>query len=498
MHKYLLCAALGLTAMKAQPLLAQTKAPIVPSKPNIVFIYADDLGYGDLSCYGMTRTQTPNVDGLAREGLLFTDAHATSATCTPSRYSLLTGEYAWRESGTGILPGDAGLIIAPGRLTLPAILQKAGYSTGAVGKWHLGLGGENGPDWNGEITPGPNQVGFNYSFIMAATGDRVPTVYVENGRVVNLDPNDPIKISYQSPFPGEATGARNPELVRMKSNGPQHNNAIVNGVPRIGFMTGGKAALWKDETMADTFTGKAMNFIERQPKDKPFFLYFATHNVHVPRVPNPRFVGKSPMGPRGDSIDEFDGSVGEILQTLKRRGIEKNTLVILSSDNGPVVNDGYFDDSIIKLGDHKPAGPFKGGKYNSFEGGTRIPLIVRWPGQVQPGTSEAMVSQVDLLASFAALTGQTFDAKSSPDTQNQLAAFLGQTQTGRTDIVEQGSGNNDLALRSGVWKLRVSPKHKPQLFDLRTDEGEKTDVADANPTTVAQLRARLQEISRRE
>ncbi|BCM92631.1 arylsulfatase [Abditibacteriota bacterium] len=495
MNKHLLYMALGLMAVKLQPLLAAPKAPPAPSKPNIVFIYADDLGYGDLSCYGMTRTQTPNVDLLAREGVLFTDAHTTSATCTPSRYSLLTGEYAWRQSGTGILPGDAGLIIAPGRLTLPAMLKQAGYSTGAVGKWHLGLGGDNGPDWNGEIKPGPNQVGFDYSFIMAATGDRVPTVYVENGHVVNLDPKDPIKISYQTPYPTEPTGAANPELVKMKSNGPQHNNAIVNGVPRIGFMTGGKSALWNDETMADTFTGKAINFIERQPNNKPFFLYFATHNVHVPRVPNSRFVGKSPMGPRGDSIAEFDGSVGEIMQTLERLNLEKNTLVILSSDNGPVVNDGYFDDSVIKLGDHKPAGPFKGGKYNSFEGGTRIPFIVRWLGKVQPGTSGTLVSQVDLLASLAALTGQTVDAKSAPDTQNQLPVFLGQTKMGRSEIVEQGSGNNDLALRSGHWKLRVSPNSKPELFDLTTDVAEKADVAEANPAKVAELNARLQEIA---
>ncbi|RYX84498.1 arylsulfatase [bacterium] len=485
---------LTLLASFSRPALAQQTTPLAASKPNIIFIYADDLGYGDLSCYGMTRLQTPNVDQFAREGLLFTDAHATSATCTPSRYSLLTGEYAWRQKGTGILPGDAGLIIAPGRETLPAMLQRAGYSTAAVGKWHLGLGGENGPDWNGVVTPGPNQVGFDYSFIMAATGDRVPTVYVENSRVVNLDPADPISVSYQIPFEGELTGAKNPELVKMKSNGPQHNNALVNGVPRIGFMKGGKSALWNDETMADTFTAKATAFIEKQPKNKPFFLYFATHNVHVPRVTNPRFVGKSPMGPRGDSIAEFDGSVGQILQTLQKLNIDKNTLVVLSSDNGPVVNDGYFDDSIIKLGDHKPAGPFKGGKYNAFEGGTRVPFIVRWPGRVQPGTSSALLSQVDLLASLANLTAQTVDTKSAPDTQNQLSALLGIMKTGRTEMVEQGSGNNDLALRSGQWKLKLANNAKPQLYDLTADPAEKNDVAEANPEKVAQLNARLQQI----
>lgn len=484
-------ALLGLSLAAAPQVLAQQQKP-APSKPNIVFIYADDLGWGDLSCYGMARLQTPNIDRLAREGLRFTDAHCTSATCTPSRYSLLTGEYAWRHKGTSILDGDAGLIIEPGRQTLPSMLQGAGYSTGAVGKWHLGLGGEKGPDWNAQIAPGPNQVGFNYSFIMAATGDRVPTVYVENGRVVGLDPKDPIRVSYQSPFEGEPTGTKNPELAKMKSNGPQHNNAIVDGVPRIGFMSGGKAARWKDEEMADTFTAQAVGFIERQQKNKPFFLYFATHNIHVPRVPNARFRGKSPMGSRGDSIAELDGSVGEVMRTLQRLKLDRNTLLIFSSDNGPVLNDGYLDGSVVKLGSHKPAGPFRGGKYSVFEGGTRIPLIVRWPGRVQPGTSGALVSQIDFLASLAALTGQAPDSKAAPDSRNQLAALLGESKTGRAELVEQGT--NDLALRAGQWKYIPPTKANPsgQLYDLTRDGGEASNQAAQNSAQVAEMKARLQ------
>ena len=467
------------------------------ARPNVVLIYADDLGFGDVGCNGARAGLTPNVDRLAARGLNFTDAHATSATCTPSRYALLTGEYPWRKRGTGILPGDARLIIEPGRATLASMLQGAGYRTGVVGKWHLGLGGDD-LDWNGEVRPGPLEVGFDASFIMAATGDRVPCVYLRDRRVVGLDPADPIEVSYAQPIAGMPTGQANPELLRVHpSHG--HDMAIVDGISRIGHMKGGKAALWKDEEMADTFTREAVAFIERH-RAAPFFLYFATHDVHVPRVPHPRFVGKSGMGPRGDAIVEFDWSVGEVLRALDERGLADNTLVILTSDNGPVLDDGYRDDAVARQGDHRPAGPHRGGKYSKFEGGTRVPMVVRWPGRVQPGTSKALFSQVDLLASLAALVEAPAAA---PDSRDHLAALRGDDPVGREGLGEQGNG---LAVRRGKWKFipaaggpavqrntntETGNDPKPQLYDLDADPGEARNVADDHPDVVDRLRRDL-------
>src|SRR5918996_2339757 len=258
-------------------LSAVPSALVAQNRPNVVIIYTDDLGYGDVSSYGATALKTPNIDRLAKEGLRFTDAHAPAATCTPSRFALLTGEYAFRKPGTGVLPGNAALIIEPGRTTLGTVFQKAGYATGVVGKWHLGLGPAGGPDWNGEIRPGPTDIGFDQSFIMAATGDRVPTVYIENRRVAGLDPSDPITVSYGTPIGSWPTGAANPGLLTMRpSHG--HDQTIVNGISRIGYMTGGRAALWKDEDMADVFTQNAVAFIEAR-RGRSFFLYFATHDI---------------------------------------------------------------------------------------------------------------------------------------------------------------------------------------------------------------------------
>jgi arylsulfatase A-like enzyme len=501
-----------LLALTASHAAAQTA-------PNVVLIYADDLGYGDVSAYGAGRIKTPNIDRLAREGLRFTDAHAPAATCTPSRYTLLTGEYAWRQPGTGILPGDAALIIEPGRPTLASVFQRAGYATGVVGKWHLGLGPAGGPDWNGDVLPGPMDVGFDQAFVMAATGDRVPTVFIDNRKVAGLDPADPIKVSYGQPIGNWPTGSANADLLKLRpSHG--HDQTIVNGISRIGYMTGGKAALWKDEDMADVFTRKATAFIEEH-RAKPFFLYFATHDPHVPRVPHPRFVGKTGMGPRGDAIAQLDWCVGEVLATLDRLKLTRNTLVLFTSDNGPVIDDGYQDQAVEKLGGHTPAGPFRGGKYSSFEGGTRVPFIVRWPGRVKPGISGALVSQVDFLATFAALVGQAApdlsivaraeSLRAKVDSENVLPALLGKSKTARTVLVEQGGGVA-LALRQGDWKY-IPPRPgarvqvntntetgndpQPQLYDLARDPGERNNLAAARPEKVRELADLLAAIRQR-
>jgi arylsulfatase A-like enzyme len=489
-------AAAGLRASSA---FGQDSRP----RPNIVVIYADDLGYGDLSCYGATRVRTPNIDRLAKRGLRFTDAHSSAATCTPSRYSLLTGEYAFRMPGARVLPGDAPALIRPGRVTLPSMLKEHGYRTGAVGKWHLGLG-DGSVDWNGEVKPGPLEIGFERSFIMPATGDRVPCVYLDNHRVAGLDPVDPIQVSYRGPLDDQPTGASHPHLLKMRpSHG--HNMTIVNGISRIGYMKGGKAALWKDEEMADTFTRQGVSFIE-QNRERPFFLYFCTHDIHVPRAPHARFASATPMGFRGNAIAELDWCVGRLVETLERHKLAENTLIIFSSDNGAVVDDGYQDQAVEKLGSHRPNGPLRGGKYSRFEGGTRIPFIVHWPARVKPGVSDALVSQVDLLASLAALTNGGLPAGAAPDSENVLPALLGEKAAGRRLLVEQAGS---LALRQGKWKyiepsegakfnkqvnIELGADPEPQLYDLASDLGETRNLAAQQPSRVKEMAETLRKI----
>lgn len=478
---------------------SQSFSVFAQQKPNVILIYADDLGYGDVSCYGATKIKTPNIDKLAAGGLRFTHAHATSATCTPSRYSMLTGRYAWRKNDTGIAPGDAALLIPTDKPTMPGVLREAGYKTGVIGKWHLGLGPKGGPDWNHEIKPGPLEIGFDYSFLLPATGDRVPCVYVENHRIVDLDPADPIMVSYKEPIGEEPTGKNNPELLKMKySHG--HDMTIVNGVSRIGYMTGGKAARWIDEEMADVLTHKAVTFIEKNQKS-PFFLYFATQDIHVPRMPNSRFVGKSGMGPRGDAILQLDWCVGEIVKNLERLGLTDNTMIIFSSDNGPVVDDGYEDRAVELLNGHKPGGPLRGGKYSAFEAGTNIPFIVKWPRQIKPGVSGALVSQLDLLVSLASIAGKPVADPKQFDSVNMQDVFLGKSKTGLDYVIEQAV-NNTLSVVKGNWKYIEPSKGpkvmaytniesgyamEPQLYDIAKDPGETKNLAETNPKIVSDL-----------
>jgi len=430
-------------------------------KPNVIVILADDLGFGDVSLYGSKTLKTPCIDALANSGLRFNQGFCTSATSTPSRYALLTGMYPWRKQ-VSILPGDAPLIITETQPTLPKLFRQAGYSTGVVGKWHLGLG--NGTiNWNETIKPSPFEIGFDYSYIMGATNDRVPCVYVENGKVDNLDPNDPISVSYQKNFDGEPTGANNPELLKMyPSHG--HNMSIVNGISRIGFMKGGKKALWKDETMASVFLDKVKSFIAEN-KETPFFLYYALNQPHVPRAPHSDFVGKSGMGPRGDAVLEADWCIGQLTAYLQSMGLADNTIIIFSSDNGPVLDDGYKDQAqeLADQHNHKPAGPYRGGKYSLFEGGTHVPFIISWPKEVPAGeTSDAMVCQMDLLSSFASFLGE--ELPEGLDSENHINAFLGKSKKGRTSLVTEASGR--LAFKEGDFLM--IPPHNGAATDTDT------------------------------
>lgn len=482
----------GIVAGVAIPL--NMMGQLTPQRPNIVIIEADDLGYGDLSCYGATAIHTPGIDRLADEGLRFTQGHSTAATSTPSRYSLLTGMYPWSNKEARILPGNAALIIDTECVTLPKVLKQAGYITGTVGKWHLGLG--NGSvDWNGKIYPGAKEVGYDYSFIQAATNDRVPCIFIENGLGVGLKPTDPLYVNYQANFPGEPTGKENPELLKMHpSRG--HNASIVNGIPRIGFQTGGKDAQWKDEEMAELFLNKAKTFI-RENHEGPFFLYYGLHQPHVPRVPNERFIGKSGMGPRGDAILEADWCVSEFLKELDKLGLTENTLIVFTSDNGPVLDDGYKDQAKEMLGTHKPSGPYRGWKTQMNTGGTCVPFIVRWPAVVKQGITEALVCQMDLLASFAALTGQTYSERI--DSQNTLSAFLGFSKEGRKELVVEGMLT--YGLRQGDW-LMIPPypgrqKIKTyQLYNISQDPEQKINLADENQKLLRQMMMRLERLKR--
>lgn len=457
-------------------------------KPNILIILADDIGYRDFGCYGAKQVQTPHVDRLAAQGLRFTDAHSPAAVCTPTRYALLTGEYAWRKKGTGILPGTAALIIEPGRVTVPSLLRQAGYRTGVVGKWHLGLGAVAPTDYNGEIKPGPLETGFDYAWLLPATGDRTPCVWVENHRVVGLDPADPIQLDYsvQRGDPG----------------------SYVLGIPRIGRQTGGTAALWKDEDIADTLAQKAIAFMERE-KEHPFFLYFCTHDIHVPRVPHARFRGTSQCGVRGDAIHSFDATVGQVLGALDRLQLTERTLVVLTSDNGGTLDtngpDSVNSGTVETNRGHPQNGVLRAGKGSAYEGGTRVPFLVRWPGRVRPGVCGELICHVDLLASLAALTGQELPESAGPDSFNVLPALLGDrtVRPCRDHLVEQG---NVLALRQGVWKL-IPPGAggrkgkgpgagggRPELYDLSADLGETNNLAGQQPDRVRDMTEHLQRI----
>ena len=478
-----------------------------PQRPNIVVILADDLGYGDLSCYGATKLRTPNIDSLATQGVRFSDAHSPSSICSPSRYGLLTGRYCWRTwLKRSALATTAPLLIEDGRTTLASLLKSVGYHTECIGKWHLGFDREEGyaqdkidekgnftpvgyppwweskkggPPWNGDLRPGPLEVGFDYYFGIPIVNSFPPYVYVENHKVVNLRKDDPIG--------------------KMESK-------------NYGRMEGGATARWKDEDLAFTLTAKVVSSIESQRKDQPFFLCFAPHQPHIPYRPNGRFKASSGCGERCDVIQELDWSVGEILDALQRAGFADNTLVVFSSDNGaPQGSLGAGLKQNASSDELLPNGPvWRGGKGSIWEGGHRVPFLARWPGRIAPGSrSEDMICLTDLLATFAAITGVNLRPEDGPDSFNMLPALLGQ-KSGKPlrGPLVMGCDSGMHAIREGPWKLllgqggggfdsgsqklsesKKSDSGEPplQLYNLEKDPGEKLNVYDSHPDIVRRL-----------
>ena len=478
------------------------------AKPNVVIIYGDDVGFGDVGVYGSEMIPTPNIDRLAAEGLRFTDGHCAAATCSPSRFSLLTGLHGFRH-GVSVLPPNAPLSIPTDILTLPKLFQQAGYHTGVVGKWHLGIG-EKGveTDWNGDVKPGPLEIGFKSSFLLPSTNDRVPCVYLDGHRVVNLDPADPLYVGKKEYVAGKGNtqypdAKTDPAAMTYYKSSRGHNSSVINGIGRIGYMSGGKAALWDDETMADVFVEQAKKYIAEN-KDKPFFLYFASQDIHVPRAPHPRFQGKTELGYRGDAMVQFDWSTGEIMKTLEEHGLTDNTIVIFSSDNGPVYDDGYDDgtDGRSAPSDrgHDGSGIYRGGKYQIYEGGTRVPFIVRWPARIKPGVSDALVNQVDFVASFAKLLDIKLPEEEARDSRDSLAALLGEDLTGLPFMIEE-AGRSKKALRRGAWKYMTSISNKnkkksgkSELYNLDTDPAEENNIIAEHPETAESMGAQLKKL----
>lgn len=469
----------ALTGFAAAP---KPVAPPAPAAPNIIVILADDIGWGDASCYGATKISTPNIDRLAREGRRFDNGYTSAAVCTPTRYSLLTGQYAWRGSSIGVNRGVANgaspLLIPTDRATAPSLLQQAGYRTAVIGKWHLGFGTEK-PDYNRELRPGPLEVGFHEFFGIPATNDRIPTVFVRNYLVQGLESSDPISYTYNK-AEAEASGL----------------SSWAAGRNRIGWAKGGKSAWWDDTAIADTLTRESIQFIERN-KDNKFFLYFAPHNVHAPAIPGPRFKGRSGLGDRADMLLEFDSALGEILSSLDKLGISDNTLLIYSSDNGAYVSDEQG---------HRPTGAFRGLKSTLWEGGSRVPFIVRWPARITPGESSDLVSTLDVPATLCAAAGLTPPPDALPDSFNLLPALLGQKDAPKRDFLVLQSGTGKLAVRSGSWKYipdldnvegwkaKAKPAgapDRPGLYDLSSDPGEKQNLYGKKPAEARRIAAQL-------
>ena len=463
---------------------------ILGDHPNVVFILADDLGYGDLGCFGASKVATPRIDSLAKDGRRFTSAYSPSSVCTPSRYNLLTGRYAWR---TWIRSGTAWaydpLLIEENRFTLADLFKTQGYQTALIGKWHLGFGTPGmigwsdlvGPDYNANLKPGPLEVGFDYFWGFPHVS-QLPHIIIENHRVVGLSPDDPIEI--------------------VADKRPEHRRDYLHRT-RIGAanlrVRGGQSARYLHEELSERLTDKAIKYIETRSTDKPFFLLLAHRNVHGPRIPAPRFNGRSKIGEYGDFLLEFDESIGKVLDAIDGKGIRDNTLVIFSSDNGGVVE--YRPINYASVGGHFPNSPLRGQKTGVYEGGVRVPLIARWPKHIPAGSkNESLIALTDVLATFAEFFDVNLPEGASEDGVSFLKALLDiDNRISRRQSLVCDSYTGMFSIRSGRWKLirgqngcgagtqrqEFDPSLPPvQLFDLKEDIRESNNLANKHPEIV--------------
>ena len=469
--------------------------------PNIVVIMADDMGYGDVGSYNSDSTiPTPHMDALAEQGMRFTDAHTPSAVCTPTRYGLLTGRYSWRTRlKSGVLGGYSAPLIGPDRETLGSLLSAQGYRTGIVGKWHLGLGwqikdGSEPPQdwsrvdpdnvaWGEKLDTGAHTVGFDFSYIVPASLDMAPYVYIRNGRVEE----EPTERQQQRPFP----------------------DFIREGVRQPGF---------DKADVLDTLTEEAVEFVERAAEaDEPFFLYFPLTAPHKPVTPASRFEGETERGPYGDFIHQTDWTVGRVVETLDRVGATDETLFIVTSDNGSYMYmreeaepDHVEDPSVqaYRPEHHRANGELRGTKADIWEAGHRVPFIVRWPGEVEPGSiQDETIGLVDVFRTFADLTGAELSADDGPDSFSILPLLRGEDEAFEREPLVHHSARGMFAVREGRWKLvlgngsggREEPTGEPferpyRLFDLERDRGETDNVIDERAGVVDRLEAALDRI----
>jgi len=506
--------------------------------PNIVFILADDLGYGDVGAYGATMVKTPNIDRLAQEGRLFTDAHSASAVCTPSRYALMTGEYPYRsdvgvpsntEGAWGPLPTGSELVLDVDSVTVSSMLRQKGYKTAAIGKWHMGFK-EGSNDWQVPLSPGPRDVGFDFYYGLPGVNSGSPYVLVENETMVGYDPEDPLVYIGRPGSPEyEAMQPIQPSPIKTfsKEASKKSDNLFAGALEAH--------ELFDDEQLGTVFTNKALEWMDEN-KEHPFFLYFSTTQIHHPFTPAPRFKGTSEIGLYGDFIHELDWMVGEIMTYLDDNGLSENTLVVFTSDNGGMLNLGGRN--AVEAG-HLMNGNLLGFKFGAWEGGHRVPFITRWPSKITAGQqSDQLISLVDMLASFAVLTGQEALVPEDSDSVNVLPALLGETdKVVREELLIAPRHPSNLSLRDGKWVYIPAkgsggftgskpddhawggpagvhlvggenndmqnglflPSAAPaQLYDLVVDPYQTTNLYSQHPDIVARMEARLSEFLPRE